>query len=432
MLNFNFSDSVIGNNTPIYTNEGFKNRVYFNNGASTPILKKVLHTINNVYPFYTYLDLNNYNSKQITKMYNDSRDIIKKYIGADTNKDSVIYIKNATLGINIFANILSQIDKDQVVLTSKMEHMANYLPYEQRLKTILINTLPDGNIDLEDYKNKLELYKGKVKFVCVTGAANVTGIVTPIYTMAKLAHKYNAKIFVDTVQLLQHKSFDMKPHNSPEHIDFIVFSAHKIYSGLCGGALVGPKEFFNQYLPLEYGGYTTEFVSSEKVILNEAPNRYEAGYPNIIGTIAMGTALKFMSNIGIDNVAKFESNLYKHLLEGLKQIPNIILYGTKADSSYVPIIAFNFKEINHSTISKILGYNYAIEIASGKNAADIYIQTLLGISPQEAYNRYLNNIDYGVLRVSLGFYNTHEEIDRFLNKLNLVVRNIYSNKSILI
>lgn len=357
-------------------------------------------------------------------MYFEVEDIIKNYIGADTNKDTVIYLKNATLGINIFADILTQIDEDQVVLTTKMEHNANYLPYAARLNTVLIDVLPDGNIDLEDYKNKLELYGGKVKFVCVTGASNTTGIVPPFYTMARLAHQYGAKIFLDVVQLIQHKSFDMKPHNSPEHIDFLAFSGHKIYSGLPGGALVGPSQFFDQYLPIEYGGYMTEFVNTKKIILKNSPARYEAGYPNIVGTIVMGTALKFILRIGINNIEKIESSLYKHLLDGLKQIPNIILYGTEANALYIPFISFNFKGIHHSTISQILGYDYGIEIASGKNAADIYTQMLLGLTDEEAFELYLRGIDYGVLRVSLAFFNTHEEIDCFLKILRSVVRNI--------
>lgn len=428
-MNFNYSDCVVGSNTQICTNHGYRNRIYFNNGATTLVLKEVLNEINSLYPFYTYIDLNNYNSDQITEMYFEVEDIIKDYIGADINKDTAIYLKNATLGMNIFANILTQIDEDQVVLTTKMEHNANYLPYAERLNTVLIDVLSDGNIDLEDYKNKLELYRGKVKFVCVTGASNITGIVPPFYTMARLAHQYGAKIFVDVVQLIQHKPFDMKPHNSPEHIDFLAFSGHKIYSGLPGGALVGPAEFFDQYLPFEYGGYMSEFVNTKKIILKDSPARYEAGYPNIVGMIAMGTALEFISRMGINNIERIESSLYRHLLYGLKQIPNIILYGTEANAPHIPFISFNFKGIHHSRISQILGYDYGIEMASGKNAADIYVQTLLGLTDEQAYELYLRDIDYGVLRVSLGFYNTHEEIDCFLKILRSVVRNIYCNNN---
>lgn len=426
-MNFDYSDCVVGSNTKIRTNHGYRERIYFNNGATTLILKEVLNKINNLYPFYTYTNLDNYNSEQITKMYYEVRDIIKNYIGADKNKDTVIYLKNATLGMNIFADILTQIDKNQVVLTTKMEHMANYLPYAARLNTVLIDVLPDGNIDLEDYRNKLELYRGRVKFVCVTGASNITGIIPPFYTMARLAHQHGAKIFVDAVQLIQHKSFDMKPHSSPEHIDFIAFSAHKIYSGLSGGALVGSSQFFNKYLPIEYGSSMTDFVNTKKIILKDSPARYEAGQPNIVGTIAMGTALNFISRIGINNIEKIESSLYKHLLDGLKEIPNIILYGTEANTPHIPFISFNFKGIHHSTISKILGYDYGIEIASGKNAADIYVQTLLGLTDEQAYELYLKDTGYGVLRVSLAFFNTHEEIDCFLKILSLVVRNIYYN-----
>lgn len=422
----NYSSYVIGANTVINTNKGCRKRIYFDNGATTLIFKAIEEKINSLYPEYTYIELPNYNSAKITEMYNESREIVKEYLGADKERDISIDVKNATDGINIFANAIFQEDPNQIVLTTKMEHLANYLPYKEKLRTELIEVTPQGNIDLEDYKEKLELYKGKVKYVCVTAASNVTGIITPFYEMARLAHEYGARIFVDIVQLLQHRKFSMKPYNSPEHIDFVAFSAHKCYAGLDGGALIGPSEFFDKYKPLEFGASITKFVNSKSVIYDDSPGKYEAGYPDVLGTICMGTALKTINSIGINRICSIEKQLYWYLLKELKTIPNIKIYGIDSRAVGIPFISFNIKNIPSGKIAEILGYDYGIELAGGKFGADIYVQTLLGFTDEEAYRQYSSGKKYGVVRVSLGFYNTFNEIDELINALKYIVDS-YSN-----
>lgn len=175
--------------------------------------------------------------------------------------------------MNVLAEVFLQDDPEQVVLSTTMEHLANYLPYKARMQTELITIGENGNIDLEDYILKLEKYQGKVKLVAVTGASNITGVVPKYYEMARLAHQYGAKIFVDIVQVIQHLPFTMKPHSNEEHIDFVAFSAHKAYSGLDGGALIGPYDFLEKYLPLDFGSGITKFIDSSRIIYADPPKK---------------------------------------------------------------------------------------------------------------------------------------------------------------
>lgn len=255
---------------------------------------------------------------------------------------------------------------------------------------------------------------GNVSLVTVTGASNVTGITTPIYEIARMAHKYGAKILVDIVQVIQHKPFSMMPYECDEHIDFIVFSGHKCYSPLNGGALVGPKSFFEKFTPALYGSGSTKFVSDDKIIYANIPQRFEAGYPEYFGTLAMGKALNTLNKIGLSRISRYERELFLYTKEELKKIPNVIIYGDKSNNVIIPNISFNISNMYYKDVAKYLVNNFGIETGAGLVGADIYVQRLLGISPKEAYIRFMRENPVGLVRISLGMYNTFDEIDRFI------------------
>ena len=146
---------------------------------------------------------------------------------------------------------------------------------------------------MDDFAANLERYSGKIKLVAVTGASNVSGFLNPIHDIAELAHRHGAKIVADCAQLLPHRKIDMGPFGSPRHLDFIAFSAHKVYAPLGSGGLVGPREFFNQGDPDYVGGGVVEIVTLDEVTWTSAPEKDEAGSPNVIGAIGLAAALKF-------------------------------------------------------------------------------------------------------------------------------------------
>lgn len=425
MLN-HLASYIEGANIPVMTSSGnVTKRVYFNNSATTLALKPVMLDVNVNVPLLTYIDAPSPLGIRNTKRYEHVREIILDYVGGDASKDIVIYAKNSTEGINLLSNLLYQEDPEQVVITTAMEHMANYLPFTCRFKTAVVDVTKDGDIDLEDLENKLKKYYKKVKLLAITGASNVTGITPPIHEIAKLVHKYGAKILVDAVQVVQHLPFNMKPHDDDEHIDFVVFSAHKCYTPFDGGALIGPYNFFNKYKPYLDGSGITKFISSEKIIYSDPPKRYEAGYPDLFGVIAMGEALKFLKYVGVDYIAKYEKKLLRYVQKKLKTIPKVQMYAQNSDNINLPYISFNVEGLYHTDVANYLGFEHGIEVGDGTVGADIYVQDLLGVSPAEAYKQYLKGKPPGIVRISLGMYNTFCEIDQFIDALrNIVKRNL--------
>lgn len=412
---------IEGANISVKTANGkMVKRVYFNNSGTALALKPVMEKVNENIPYLTYIGAAGPIGKSNTNNYEHVRQIIYDYVGADVNKDKVIYVKNSTEGINLLADLFQQDDPSQVVITTAMEHMANYLPFKSRFKIAVVDVTKDGDLDINDLVYKLNRYKNKVKLVAVTGASNVTGIGPPIYKIAQIAHDYGAKILVDAVQLVQHRPFSMKPHNDNSHIDFAVFSAHKCYTPFDGGTLIGPSKFFDKYLPFIEGSDNTSFASIDKVIYYSPPKRYEAGYPDMFGIMAMGSALEFLNKQGLENIAEYEKKLYYHLKRGLQSIPKVIMYGQDSPNIIIPYISFNLKGINYKDVGNYLAYEHGIEVAAGIPGANIYIEKLLNVSPEEAYRRYRGGNPIGIVRASLGMYNTFAEIDRLIEALRMI------------
>jgi cysteine desulfurase/selenocysteine lyase len=413
----NLRNCFFGTDTLISTHRGFTSRVYLNNAATPLAAKPAIQELYKTLPIYSYGNEPNALSAQFASKYNEVRDIVMDFIGADPSLDTVIYTSTTTSAINILSQVYYEHDPDQVVLTTRMEHMANYLPFREKMKTLLVSLTPEGNVDMNDYAAKLKQYSGQIKLVAVTGASNITGIIPPFYDMAAMAHSHGAKILVDAVQLVQHKSFTMKPHDDASHIDFVSFDGHKFYTGQSGGVLVGDRVFLDQYKPLMYGAGITEFVSNSKIIYKSSPERYEAGYPHFLGIISLGATIRFLNEIGMKNVEKWERELYRHLIRRLSQIPNLILYGDIYNNTRTPFAAFNLKDMSYQTLANKLGYGYGINIGSGTNGSNLYVQDLLGLTDEQAFSLYRSGEGYGIVRASIGLFNNYEDINRLADAL---------------
>lgn len=296
-----------------------------------------------------------------------------------------------------------------------------YLPWRENFETALVGITPCGNVDIDDYRRKLMQYSGRVRLVAVTGAANITGVIPPFYEMARLAHEYGAQIFLDAVQLVQHKPFSMKSHDDPEHIDFLSFDGHKCYTGQSGGVLIGPKEFLDRWQPMIYGAGITDFVSTSQVVYRDAPERYEAGYPDFLGILSLGSALRFLQRVGIQQIERYEAELYKYLVKQLRKIPGILLYGVGESACHVPFVAFNLKGMSFITLAQRLGEKHGIAVASGTSGANLYVQDLLGLSDSQAYALYESGQNYGIVRASIGLFNSCNDVNRLLDALQAII-----------
>jgi selenocysteine lyase/cysteine desulfurase len=264
------------------------------------------------------------------------------------------------------------------------------------------------------------LQENSVKLVAVTAASNVTGYVTDVHRIAKLAHRYGAMIVVDGAQIVAHRDFSMKGKTPDENIDFFVFSAHKMYSPYGGGAVVGLQSVLNEHMPDFYGGGTVQIVGDYSVSYKDAPESYEAGSPNYPGVIGMGKAMEILKKVGFDAIREHEQKLIRRMIDGLARFDNVVIYGdTENISDRVGVVTFNFTDINSYFLAVKLTELGGVATRRGAFCAHPYVWRLLGIPDDELvkYEDCGESGTPGMIRVSFGIYNTEEEVDEFLKVL---------------
>jgi cysteine desulfurase / selenocysteine lyase len=400
--------------------------INFDNAATTPPFISVLEEIINFAPWYSSVHRGaGYKSRISSNLYETSREIIANFVKADLKHHTIIYVKNSTEAINKLASRFTEKSKKNVILSTFMEHHSNDLPWRNHYTVDYIAIDQNGKLLLNHMESKLIEYKGAVKLVALTGSSNVTGYINPIYEAAVLAHQYNAKILVDGAQLVPHVPFDMKPFHSMEHIDYLVFSAHKMYAPFGAGVLIGPKETFEKGSPDYTGGGTVEIVTHNYIKWNTPPLKEEAGSPNVMGIAALVAAVRTLNEIGMTNIEKYENSLTEYAIKKMKDIPYIQLYGNKYDcKERLGIIAFNIEGMPHDMVAAILSYEGGIAVRSGCFCAQPYVQKLLDLSPEEIQERIHSTSASmpGMVRISFGIYNTCEEIDIFIKMLHHIVK----------
>ena len=408
--------------------------VNLDNAASTPPLLDVMKALKGFLPYYSSVHRGTgFKSRLSTAVYDQAHEIIGQFVGADLNTNTVILTKNTTEAINKLSYRL-HLPADSVVITTQMEHHSNDLPWRHRTRVIYIETTPDGRMDEDDFDVQLEKYADRVALVAVAGASNVTGYVQPVHRLAKKAHAAGAKILVDAAQLAPHRRVDMKSDDDPEHLDFVVLSAHKMYAPFGTGALIGPKDVFLQDAPEYRGGGTVEIVTLDEVHWAGLPDRDEAGSPNVVGAVALAAAVQVLSEVGMDNIAAHEAELIAYGLRQLSTIPGIKIYG-EADSvrasEKVGVIPFNIEGMSHFLVAAILGYEGGVGVRSGCFCAHPYVVHLLQLDETESTawrQRVLNgersNMP-GMVRMSFGCYNNTDDIDRLVHMLERIARGDY-------
>jgi selenocysteine lyase/cysteine desulfurase len=432
-MNYEYEESpyrnlVVGVTTEVPISSGdFVPYVNFDNAATTPPFVSVLSDINNFAPWYSSIHRGDgYKSQLSSKIFENSRDTVLNFVKADLKHDTVIYVKNTTEGINKLSFKLCNNEGKCVILSTDMEHHSNDLPWRGKYKVDYIELNKYGRLSLLDLEKKLIAYNGYVKLVTVSGASNVTGIINPIHEVAKLAHKYNSKILVDGAQLVPHVSFDMKPTNSPEHIDYLVFSAHKMYAPFGVGVLIGPIDIFRYGEPDYKGGGTVDSVTHKFVYWSEPPEKEEAGTPNVMGVVALLSSIRTLNTIGMNNIDMYEKSLAKYATDRLMAIKNLKLYGNTGDfKNKVGIIPFNIKGLHHSIVAEALSSEAGIAVRTGCFCAQPYVQKLLNISDEEVaqYSNLPKNERPGMVRLSFGLYNNVNEIDYLVRHLDYIAKN---------
>ena len=417
----NIRNQIVGLNTPVELSDGTKTPlINFDNAATTPSFKPVQDEVNEKLDMYGSIGRGfSQKSNYSTDIYNDTRDKVLEFVGADPEKYTCFYVNNTTDGLNKLASALIE-KKSEIVLTTRIEHHANDLSWRERCKVIYAEVDDNGRIIYDDIEKLLKKNKGKVSYVSVTAASNVTGYVTDVHKVAKIAHKYGAKIVVDGAQIVAHRKFSMLGETEDENIDFLAFSAHKMYSPYGGGAVVGLSEELNKHMPTFYGGGTITIVGDDWQHYKEAPARYEAGSPNYPGVVGLGKAIEVLNDVGFDDIQAHEKVLNRRLIDGLKKYDNVIIYGDSENiDDRVGVVTFNFTDINTKLLAEKLSEMGGVATRRGAFCAHPYVWRLMGIpdSALESFEGCADAKTPGMVRVSFGIYNTTEEVDKFLEIL---------------
>lgn len=423
-----FRNLVVGVETKVPLKNGrMVTAVNFDNAATTPPFYSVIQEIVNFAPWYSSVHRGaGYKSKLSSSIFEESRIGILDFVNADTDSHTAIFVKNTTEALNKLSYRVCKGSKDCVVLSTSMEHHSNDLPWRDKFKVDYIDIDTAGKLSMEDLEFKLNKYRGKVRLVTVTGASNVTGYKNEIYNIAALTHKHNAQICVDGAQLVPHVPVNMRPAKEEEHIDYLAFSAHKMYAPFGIGVLIGPKNVFEIGDPDYSGGGTVKVVTPETVTWDDPPHKEEAGSQNIIGVAALSASIKTLNMIGIQCIEEYEGALTQYAISKLQKIPGVILYGNKLNSEgRVGIIPFNIEGVDHDLVAEILSEEAGISVRNGCFCAQPYVQKLLNINKNQL-QKYVNNPDYhmhGIVRLSFGLYNNFNEIDTFLQILTRITEN---------
>ena len=423
----NYRHLVVGADTKFPLKNGqLATAINFDNAASTPPFVSVMEEIVKFSTMYSSIHRGTgYKSQFSSQLFEEARSIVIKFVNADPLQDTVIFVKNTTEAINKLSYRLWEGKKKSVILSTFMEHHSNDLPWRNKFQVDYVQTDPYGKLSLENLESKLIKHKGNVKLVTVTGASNVTGYVNPIHKIAELAHRYRAKILVDGAQLVPHKAINMKPANPLHHIDYLAFSAHKMYAPFGIGVLIGPKETFKHGIPEIVGGGTVETVTHDWVVWDNPPHKEEAGSPNVMGVVALVAAIKTLTAQGMRNIDYYENLLTNYANSKLKSIPGITLYShTALGEPRIGVIPFNIKGIAHERVATILSDQAGIAVRTGCFCTQPYIQRLLSISPQqmEFYRKSVDAPRPGVVRVSFGLYNDFAEIDVLTQLLERIIK----------
>jgi cysteine desulfurase / selenocysteine lyase len=416
---------------------GTRRYVSLDNAASTPTFECILERVDEFLRFYANVHRGEgFRSRLSSWAYDEARKVVAEFVKADPEKDAVIFTKNTTESLNKLSRLF-RFRPDGVCLTSIMEHHSNELPWRRVARVEHVAVHDDGSLDLEDYDRKLAQFAGRLDLVALTAASNVSGWVNPIGLLARKAHEAGARFVLDAAQLAAHRPLDMKPHGHPEHVDFLAFSAHKMYAPYGVGALVGDREELLKSGPESVGGGTVDIVTLEDAYFRDLPDREEAGTPDIVGVVALGAAIRLLQAVGWDAITEHENRLTRYALEKLRAVPGLRIYGSSDPADVerrLGVIAFNVEGHNHSLVAAILSHEAGIGVRGGCFCAHPYMLRLLAVSEVDAEKvraeiiaRDRSNIP-GAVRASFGVYNDESDADALVVALQLVAGRGYRGR----
>lgn len=368
--------------------------VYLDNGATSQRPRQVVEKMNEYYFRYNANVHRgvHYLSNRCTDANEEARETVRQFIGAASERE-VIFTRGTTESINLVAYSFGEafIGAGDEIVVTEMEHHANIVPWQMlcKRKGAVLKVIPfhdNGELATEQLD---ELLTERVKLVGVAYVSNVLGTVNPVQDIIRRAHAVGAKVLVDGAQAVQHLPINVQELDC----DFFVFSGHKLYGPTGVGVLYGKEALLEQMPPWQGGGEMIKTVRFEKTTYNELPFKFEAGTPDFIGVVGLGEAIRYVDSIGLENIAAYEHDLLHYAMERMREVPGMRFFGEAGDKSSV--ISFALGDIHHSDTGVLLD-KLGIAVRTGQLCAEPTMQHY-GVT--------------GMVRASLGMYNTRNEID---------------------
>ncbi|MBO0455899.1 cysteine desulfurase [Enterococcus hulanensis] len=376
--------------------------VYLDNAATTQKPTQVLDVLRH------YYENDNANvhrgvhtlAERATEDYENSREKVRAFINAKETAE-VLFTRGTTTGLNWLARSYGDafIKEGDEIVISYMEHHSNIIPWQQLVerKGATLRYLPltdEGFIDMIAAK---EIINEKTAIVSLAYVSNVLGVINPIKELAEMAHAYDAVMIVDGAQAAPHMTVDVQDLDA----DFFAFSGHKMCGPTGIGVLYGKRNWLEQMEPVEFGGEMIDFVNLYDSTWKELPWKFEAGTPNIAGAIALGGAIDYLNEIGMENIHHYEQELVAYVLPKLQEIGGVTIYGPQDPEQHTGVIAFNLDGIHPHDVATALDME-GVAVRAGHHCA----QPLMN---------YLNLP--ATARASFYFYNTKEDADRLIEAI---------------
>lgn len=393
--------SQIRNDFPILSEQINGNRlIWLDNGATTQRPRQVIDRLT------YYFEHENSNvhrgahtlAARSTDAYENARDTVRDFLGASSS-DEIIFVRGTTEGINLVAHsyVKPLLEPGDEIIVSILEHHANIVPWQLIAEETgaVIKVIPcdeTGQLKMDEYE---KLFTGRTKFVSVTHVSNVLGTVTPVEELIAIAHRHGVRILIDGAQSVAHIPVNVSALDA----DFFVFSGHKIFAPTGIGAVYGKRELLEAARPYHGGGNMIADVTFERTVYNGIPNKFEAGTGSIADAVGLGEALKYLMDIGMPCVYRWEHELLQYAMSQMKTVKGLHLIGTALNKASV--LSFKLDGYSDDEVGKRLD-NYGIAVRTGHHCAQ----------------PVLRHFGYeGSVRPTLALYNSPEDVDAMVKVL---------------
>ncbi|NQV29802.1 MAG: aminotransferase class V-fold PLP-dependent enzyme [Candidatus Marinimicrobia bacterium] len=418
-------------------------RIYLDSTASSLMLRPAAKIMAEFMNHYSNTHSKLHHSAHIsTVAYDWAHRRILSFVGADPELYTCFFVgAGTTSGINRMARVFRDVNPDRdTAVISIMEHHSNDLPHRKHMKNVFhipVEGLDENQmcISLPKLEQVLKDYAGRVNYVSITAVSNVTGIINPIHEIARLAHKYGALLMVDGAQSVAHLPTKMYHSDDPDAcIDALVFSGHKTYTPGSPGVVIARRDHLLSIEPEEVGGGMVDRVLEDQYMVKDHfPDREEAGTPNIPGAIALAATIEILARIGMDVLVQEEDEIMEKAIEGLKEIPELIIYGGTNLKSCprAASISFNVRGMDHGIVAALLNDYFNIAVRNQCFCAHPYVKEMMAEDLQKEFG----TIDFGnmspefmrkagMVRASFGLYSTLEDVDALILALKDIIANI--------